>query len=136
MPPQERLWLDDEQRLLPGPYHSCQKHQEHAVCLGTGRSFHLSPQDDELLTQEGIFCYQFRLASGKVGQRPQHERGGVRFGPGDEAVVERPKTQVCQARDEREYPLHSVHFPLCKDERLMLEIVLFLWGIGKEQETA
>ncbi len=50
MPLQERLWLDKEQRLLPGSYHPCQKHQEHPIRFGTGRSFHLSPQDDQLLS--------------------------------------------------------------------------------------
>jgi len=63
-------------------------------------------------------------------------RGGIGFGPGDEAVVERPKTQACPARDERKNPLHSVHFPFLKMSRCMLSIVRFLWGIGKEQETA
>jgi hypothetical protein len=50
MPPQERLWLDKEQCLLPGSYHPCQKHQEHPIRFGTGKSFHLSPQDDQLLS--------------------------------------------------------------------------------------
>ena len=51
---------------------------------------------------------------------PQQERGGVGFGPGDVG----------------DNPLHSVHSPLVKMSRCMLSIVLFLWGIGKEQETA
>src|SRR5215469_5341107 len=69
MPSQQRLWLNDTQGLLPGPNHSCQKDQQHAVRFGTDRSLHLSVQNDELLTQEGIFCAQFGLASGQVGQR-------------------------------------------------------------------
>ena len=36
------------------------------------------------------------------------ERGGVRFGPGHEAVVERLKAQAYQTRDEGENPMHSV----------------------------
>jgi hypothetical protein len=56
MPPQERLWLDNEQCLLPGVYHPGQKHQEHSIRFGTGRSFHLSPQDDQLLTAECVFA--------------------------------------------------------------------------------
>ena len=73
MPPQERLWLNNEQRLFPGPNHSCQKHQEHPIRFGTGRSFHLSAEDNQLLSQERVFCHEFGLASGKVCQRPQHE---------------------------------------------------------------
>jgi hypothetical protein len=104
MPAQESCWLDDEKHLFPGPHHSCQQDQEHAVRLGTGWSFHLSPENNELLTEEGIFCHELGLATGLVGQRPQKLRGGVGFGPGDEAVVERLKTNACQALQEGENP--------------------------------
>jgi hypothetical protein len=136
MPAEQRLWLDDKQGLFPGPHHSCQQNQEHPVRLGTGRSFHLSPENNELLTQECIFSHEFGLASGKVCQCPQHERSGVRFSPGDEAVVKQLKPNAYQPFNEGENPLHSVHSPLVKMSRCMLAIVLFLWGIGKEQETA
>ena len=39
MPPQERLWLNNQQCLFPGSNHPCEKHQEHAICSGTCRSF-------------------------------------------------------------------------------------------------
>ena len=114
VPPQQRLWLDDEQRLFPGIYYSGQQDQEHAVPLGTCRSFHLATQDDHLLTQQCVFCHQFGLASGKVSQRRKQQRGGVRFYPGDEAEVERPKTKACQPRDEGKNPIHSVRYPFVK----------------------
>ncbi len=136
MPPQQRLWLDDEQGLFPGSHHSCQQDEEYPVRLGTGRSFHLSTQDDELLTQQGVFFHKLRLAPGNVGQRSQQERGGVRCGPGDEAVVQCPKTQACQPRDKGENPPHSSRYPLVKMSESMLVIVLFLLGISKEPETA
>jgi len=114
MPPKQRFWLDDEQGLFPAPNGPRQKKQEHPVRFGTGSTFHLSPQDDQLLAKERIFCDKFGLASGKVGQRPLQERGGVRFGPDDEAAVERPKTKACQPCDERENPLHCRHYPFVK----------------------
>ncbi len=114
MPAEQRLWLDNDEGLFPAPNYSGQKNQEHPVRFGTGRSFHLSTQDDQLLTQECVFSHQFGFASGKVCQCPQHERGGVRFGPRDEAMVERPKTKACQPCDERENPLHNVHSPFVK----------------------
>jgi hypothetical protein len=40
------------------------------------------------------------------------ERGGVRFGPGDEAVVERLETKAYQPLDTGENPMHSVRTPL------------------------
>src|SRR5215470_3532465 len=36
MPPQHRLWLNEEQRLFPCPHHACQQDQEHPVGSGTG----------------------------------------------------------------------------------------------------
>ena len=51
MPLQERLWLNDEQGLLPGLDHPGQKHQEHPIRFGTDWSFDLSAKDDQLLSQ-------------------------------------------------------------------------------------
>jgi hypothetical protein len=65
------VFLHDEEGLLPGPNHPGQQHQEHPVRFGTGRSFHLSTKNNELLTEERVFCHEFGLASGKVYQRPQ-----------------------------------------------------------------
>src|SRR5260221_10768426 len=60
------VFLNDEQRLFPGPNGSCQKHQEHPIRLRAHRSFHVSAQDDERLSEEGVFGHEFGLASGKV----------------------------------------------------------------------
>ena len=114
MPPKQRLRLNDEQGLLPGANDPRQQDQEHVVGPGTGRPFHLSAQNDELLTQECIFCHEFGLASGKVSQRRKQQRGGVRFGPSDEAMVEQLMTKACQLHEKGENPLQSVHSPLVK----------------------
>ena len=100
--------------MFPVSSHLGQKHQEHPIRFGTGRSFHLSAEDNELLTEERVFCHKFGLASGKICQRPQHRRGGVRFCPGDEAVVERLKTKACQPPDTGENPKHSIRDPFVK----------------------
>jgi len=50
MPPQQRLRLDNEQRLLPCPNHPCQEDEEHAIRFRACGAFHLPPEDDELLT--------------------------------------------------------------------------------------
>jgi hypothetical protein len=87
MPPQERLWLDDEQRLLPCSSHACQSHQKHVSGARASRSFDLTAEDTQRLSQERIFCHTLGLASGKVSQRSQEESGGGWFGPVDETVV-------------------------------------------------
>jgi hypothetical protein len=114
MPSQKRLWLDNDQGLFPGPNHPRKKNQEHPVRFGTSGSFHLSPDDDQLQAKKRVFSHEFGLASGKVCQRPQQERGGVRFCPGDEAVVKRLKTTACQSFDKGENPKHSVRYPFVK----------------------
>jgi hypothetical protein len=88
MPLQQHLWLNDDEGLLPAPNYLGQQDQEYAVRPGTGRPFHLSPQDDQLLTRTSHFLPQAQTCSCKVGQGTQQERCGVRFCPGDEAVVE------------------------------------------------
>ena len=132
MPPHERLWLDDEKGLLPEACHPGQKHQEHPIRCGTGRSFHLSVQDDQRFSQERMFCDQFGLVTGLVDEHPRNERGGVGFGPGDEAVVERLKTQAYQPRDEGANPVHGRRYPYVRMSESMLAIVLCLLGIGKQ----
>jgi hypothetical protein len=101
MPPQERLWLNDEKRLFPCSNHSCKKHEEHAIRFVTDGSFGVSAQDNQLLAKECVFCHEFELVSGKICQRPHHERGGsVRFGPVYEEMVKRLKAKACQPFDE------------------------------------
>jgi hypothetical protein len=110
MPTQERLWLDNEKRLFPGPNHPYEKYHEYTIRFGTDGSFHLSAEDDELLAEEGVFCHEFGLASGKVSHGSQKKRGIGWFGPVDEAVLERLKAKACQSLDEGENIMHSVRF--------------------------
>jgi hypothetical protein len=114
MPTQERLRLNNEKRLLPGPNHPCEKHQEHPIRLGVCGSFDLSAEDNQLLAEECIFRHEFGLASGKVSQRSQNERGVGWFGPIDKAVLERLKAHACQSLDEGDNTMHSVRFPFVK----------------------
>jgi hypothetical protein len=37
--------------VLPGPNHPCQKHQKHPIRFGAGWSFHVSAQDEKLLSE-------------------------------------------------------------------------------------
>ena len=103
--------------MLPGPNHPGKKHQEHPVRFGTGRSLHVSAQDNERLSQECVFCHEFGLASRKVGQRSQDKSAGGWFGPVDETVVERLKAIASQTRDEGENLMHSVRYPFVKMSR-------------------
>jgi hypothetical protein len=50
MPSKDRLWLDKEERLFPGPNHPDEEHQEKPVRLPVNGTFDLSTQDDQLVS--------------------------------------------------------------------------------------
>jgi hypothetical protein len=102
------VFLDDEKRSFPGPNGSCQKHQEHPIGLLENRSFDLSAEDDERLSEECVFGHEFGLVSGKVSHGSQPERGGSWFCPVDEVMLDRLEAHVCQSFDEGEKAMHSV----------------------------
>ena len=74
-------------------------------------------EDNQLLTQECVFCYEFGLRSGKVSYHSYDKSSGGWFGPVDETVVKRLKAKAYQTRDEGENPMHSVHYPFVKMRR-------------------
>ena len=62
------VFLDKEKRLVPGPNHAGQKHQEKSVRLLVNWSLDLPMKDDELLSQERVFRDQFRFPPEKIGE--------------------------------------------------------------------
>jgi hypothetical protein len=132
MPTQKRFWLDDEQRLFPGPNHPCEKHQEHPICLRACWSFDLPTEDNELLAEKGVFCHEFGFASGKVSHRSQQERSERRFCPVSETLLKQLKIYSRQSLYRVENMIHSMRFPFMKMSRRMLSILLSLWLSRKE----
>jgi hypothetical protein len=111
MPTEERLWPNDEKRLLPCPNHLGQKYQEHPIRFGTRGSFHVSAKDNERLSEECVFCHEFGLASRKVSHRSQDERGVGWFCPVGKVVMERLKAESYQLLNEGDNTMHDVRFP-------------------------
>ena len=64
MPPQERLRLNNEQGLLPCTRRSSEQDQDHPIRLCASRSFDVSAENNELLTEERVLGHEFGLASG------------------------------------------------------------------------
>jgi hypothetical protein len=106
-----RLGLDNEQGLLPGPNHPCEKHQEYAILFGACGSFDLSAEDNKGLSEERVFCHEFGLRPGEISHSSQRERGIGWSCPLDEAVLERLKADAYQLPDEGENTLHGVRSP-------------------------
>jgi len=63
MPPEQGVWLHDEESLLPRSNHTSQQDEEDAIGVCVCRPFHLPFENDELLSQEGIFGDELGLAS-------------------------------------------------------------------------
>jgi hypothetical protein len=74
----------------------------------------VSAENNELLTWERVLGHEFGLASGKICDRPQHERGSGRLCPVDETAVGRLMVYACLAFDESENSRHSECNPFVK----------------------
>ena len=68
MPPEQGVRLNDDEGLFPRPNESSQQDEEQAIRFREGWPFHLPLEDDQLLSQEGIFGNELRVASAQVGQ--------------------------------------------------------------------
>ena len=73
MPAQQRIGLDDEERLFPTGDSPSEHHQEHPIRLRTGWSFDLTTKNDQLLTEQRILGQEFRPAASEVGERSAQE---------------------------------------------------------------
>ena len=62
MPLEQRLRLDNQQRLFPALYTTGKQHQQPSIKRRERRLFDLPLQDDQLLAQQRIFGDQFWLA--------------------------------------------------------------------------
>ena len=50
MPPEQGIWLNDDESLFPCPNEPCQQDEEHAIGPGERWPFYLPPENDELLS--------------------------------------------------------------------------------------
>jgi hypothetical protein len=50
MPAEQGLWLDNEQGLVPASNQPSSQHEEHPIRFGACWPFHLTLEDDELLS--------------------------------------------------------------------------------------
>jgi hypothetical protein len=77
VPPQERVGLDDEERLSPRADAAGQEHQQYPITRVAAGPLDTAPQDEKLLPQQGILGDQLGPAPLQIGQRPgERDRGG------------------------------------------------------------
>jgi hypothetical protein len=112
MPAQQGVRLNNHEDLLPGTNQPGQQDEQDAIGVGACRPFHLSPEDDKLLAQEGIFRDQFGLASAKIGYGLQRQRGQERFGPTSQARGEGMQAVIQEALESGENSTHRRRFSI------------------------
>jgi hypothetical protein len=112
MPPQQGIWLNDHEGLLPRLNQPGQQDQEDAIGVRACGPFHLSLEDDELLPQEGIFGDQLCLASAKIGEGGQRQGGQERFGPTSKARGERIQAAILQPLEMSQNTSHTRSFSI------------------------
>jgi hypothetical protein len=64
MPAQQRIGLDDEERLFPAMVNARKQDQEHPVRPGTRWALHLTVKDDQLLAKQRVFGEKFSPGAG------------------------------------------------------------------------
>src|SRR5215469_7441352 len=107
MPPQQGVWLNDQNGILPSMNQPCQEEEEHAIRISARWPFHLPFEDDELLSQESVFHHQLGLASAKVGQSLERQGGSERFRPTSKAGGERMQAVLQEAQERGQNTSHK-----------------------------
>jgi hypothetical protein len=69
-------------------------------------------EDDQLLSQEGIFGDEFGLASAKISEGEERQGGPERFGPMRKARREGMQAAILQLLERRENTSHKSSFSI------------------------
>lgn len=80
MPSQEGVRLDNQERLFPTAGSPCKDDQEQPIGLGTNWALHLTAENGELLTEQGVLSDEFRTGAGQIAH-----------GAGQDGVTRRPR---------------------------------------------
>ena len=87
MPTQNRIGLDNEQRLLPERSGASEQQEFDAIEVIELRTLALALKDDELLAQKGVFGDEIGFAASQVGCRSTCQRQGVGFEPAFDVIL-------------------------------------------------
>jgi hypothetical protein len=107
VPAQKCLRLDKKEGLFPGPNHPGQQLQEKSVRLPIDGSFHLSPQDAQLVPQQRVFCNQFSFVSGHIGECAEYKGGRQWFDLPQNTFLEHMQDKTEALLDRGTYTQHG-----------------------------
>ena len=73
MPAEERIGLDNEERLFPRADDPCQQDQADPLRPSASWALDLTTENDELLSQQRVFGDEFRSGTGQIDERSAHQ---------------------------------------------------------------
>jgi len=106
-PSQQRLRLDDKERLFPCSDHPGRKYQEEPILLPVCRSFDLLTQDEQWMSQQRVFRQQFGSASDQISKRSEHKGDRQWFEPTQTTFLERVQVKTDALLDRGKYTQHE-----------------------------
>jgi len=109
-----RVWLNNHKGLLPGLNQPGQQNQEHAIGPAKRWPFHLPPENNELLAEEGIFRHELRFASAEINEGGEQQGAPERFGPTSKARGDRIPAAILQPPERGKTPAVLVASPSCE----------------------
>ena len=112
MPAQHCVGLHDHESLLPRSNYPGQQDEEDAIGPGEPWPFYLSLENNELLSQEGIFRTQLGFASAEVGEGGERQGGAERFTPTSKARRERLQAAILQSPERGQNTIHTKNFSI------------------------
>ena len=111
MPAQDGVWLDDDQRILPGAQLACQEHDQSPVAPGEFGMLTLPFENDCLLAQQRVFEQQFRLGAGHIQGRIQGQGMVVRLCPSSKRLFDSlPERFAASLNEDEERKNHGQPF--------------------------
>ncbi len=114
MPAKQRLRLDKKERLFPSPNHPGQEHQKKPVRFPVDRALYLSPENDQLVSQQRVFRKEFGFPSGQIGEYAKHKGGRWWFNPAQKTFLKRMKAETDTLFDGGEYTQHELNLSFVK----------------------
>jgi hypothetical protein len=108
------VFLNKEERLFPSPNHPGQEHQKKPVRLPVDRALYVSPENDQLVSQQRVFRKELGFSSGQIGECAKRKGGRRWFNPAQKTFLKRMKAETDTLLDGGEYTQHELNLSFVK----------------------
>jgi hypothetical protein len=113
-----RFWLNKEERLSPSPNHPGQQHQKKPICHAVDRAFYVSPENDQLVSQQRVFRKEIGFSSGQISKCAKNKGGRRWFHPPRKTFLKRMKAEAGTLFDGGEDTQHELNLSFVKIDAL------------------